>query len=586
MVEEAATMKFKGTAWMAAGFLSLVLYYFFVDLPAEQKENTKKERAEKLLPLDAEKVVEFSLSRNDSSITLRRNDPHSWSLTHPLSATGDSAEVETFLSEIGSLKKTRVVENNPKDLSIYGLSSPFIKIHFKFENKSEETLLVGNESPMGGHLYFKRENQPPVMLAATSKSRFEKSVYTFRDKSLLHFSAGNIRRIQITRKNDPLEFKKNDEGWKISEPVGAQGDKDAIMNFLQSIQFSKVQEFIDEDPPSPEPYGLKHPKLKLALENEKGEIHTLALGNPKEDKGYFGKINDAPNIVMIGTKLFETLSQKVVAFLDKTLFEFEEKEILELSLRSKNETIHMVREKDDKWGIQSPIKTAADLSTINSLLFDLKEAKITEFIKISLDIPEVFGLITPQKSLTLKMKDRKTSTLEFGNQTSDGKQVFAKRQDESTVFLISQKVVNKLFRNLYDLRNKKLLEFESTEVNKIGIKTPNELFELMKRDTEWNLEKPEKIKTQHIGHDLIWTLKGLEFKSIIDPPLPENLAGLDTPAITISLWGSDQREVATLKIGKFLDKEQEYIAQTGNQQYRIKNKYIDSIPLSIEKFKP
>ncbi|HIE80205.1 MAG TPA: hypothetical protein EYQ03_06075 [Nitrospinaceae bacterium] len=41
-------MKFKGTALMSAVFLSLVLFYFFVDLPAEQKEKIEKERAEKI----------------------------------------------------------------------------------------------------------------------------------------------------------------------------------------------------------------------------------------------------------------------------------------------------------------------------------------------------------------------------------------------------------------------------------------------------------------------------------------------------------------------------------------------------------
>ena len=38
-------MKFQGTALMSAVFLGLVLYYFFVDLPSEQKEKVEKERA-------------------------------------------------------------------------------------------------------------------------------------------------------------------------------------------------------------------------------------------------------------------------------------------------------------------------------------------------------------------------------------------------------------------------------------------------------------------------------------------------------------------------------------------------------------
>jgi len=579
-------MKFQGTAMMAAVFLSLGLYYFFVDLPAGQKEEAEKERSEKILPLEVEQVLEFSLTGTGDPIALKRKAPHSWKLIRPLSASGDSAEVETFLSEIENLKKTRVVEENPKDLSIYGLSAPLLKIHFKFENKKEETLLFGDESPMGGNLYIKRESHPAVMMAPASRSQFEKSVYNFRDKTLLNFSTGTIKHIQIISEKKNLELKKKGEVWEISGDVDAQGDKDAIMNFLQSIQFSRVREFVDENPDSLEPYGLNPPALKLILESEQGEIHTLYLGNPKGEKGYFGKINDSKNIVLVDPKLFDALSQKAVEFLDKTLLAFEEKEILELSLRSKNETLRMVRGESNHWDILSPVKTTADLSTINSLLFDLKEARIAEFIKISLDIPKTFGLDAPRKSFSLKMKDGKTWTLQLGNETSDGQQVFASRSGESTVFSISKEAVNKLFRSLHDLRNKKLLEFKNDEVNKILIKTSDKLFELRKKESEWHLEKPEQIKTGHIGRDLIWTLKGLEFNSIVTPPLSENLAGLDAPLFTISLWKNAQEEIATLTVGKLFEPEQEYVVQTGNRQYRVKHKFLGSIPLNLKKFTP
>ena len=147
-------------------------------------------------------------------------------------------------------------------------------------------------------------------------------------------------------------------------------------------------------------------------------------------------------------------------------------------------------------------------------------------------------------------------------------------------------MVNKLFRSLHDLRNKKLLKFKSEEVNKILIKTSDKLFELKKKGSEWRLEKSEKIKTKHIGHDLIWTLKGLEFNSIVTPPLPENLTGLDVPLFAISLWKNELEEVAALKVGKLFDQEQEYIVQTGNQQYRVKNKFLEAIPIELEKFMP
>ena len=577
-------MKFRGTALMAAVFLGLVLYYFFVDLPAEQKEKNEQEQAEKLIPLEAEKIVEFSLTGKGEHIALKREALHNWKLTLPFSASGDSTEAEAFISEIASLKKTRTVEEHPKDLSIYGLSSPFLKIHFKFENKKEETLLIGNESPLGGHLYFKRGSQSAVMMAASSQSSFEKSIYSFRDKTLLNFNTSSIQHIQILREKNPLELKKTGEVWRISGDIRAQGDKDAIMNFLQAIQFSRVTEFVEEAPDSMEPYGLNPPKLKLVLDFDDGS-QTLSLGNLKEGKGYFGRINDSKNIILVGTRVFEVLSQKTVDFLDKTLFEFEEKEILQLSLQSKSETIRVIREKNDSWNIQSPIKTAADLSTVNSLLFDLKEAQITKYIKISMDTPESFGLDNPQKSFSLKIKNSKNWTLQLGNQSADGQQIFAQWTGQQTVFSISKEVVDKLFRSLHDLRNKKILRLESAEVNKVLIQTPENLFELRKNGPQWSLEKPEKIKTDHIGNDLVWTLKGLEFSSIITPPLPANLSGLDSPSFTLRIFKNNEEEIATLKVGKFFVPEQEYLVETGNLQYRVKSKSLESIPLSLDKFK-
>ena len=576
-------MKFKGTVFMAAVFLTLIVYYFFVDLPAEQKEKIAKEHAEKLIPIEEKKVVEFSLTSNGEPIYLKRKAQHKWGLIRPLPAPGDSTEVESFISQIKSLKKIRVVEEQPKDLSIYGLNPPYAKIYFKFENKSEETLLVGNETPLGGSLYFKRGNRPSVLMAASSQSHFEKSTYSFRDKTLLNFNTGSIQRIKVLRETNSLEFKKTDETWEILGDIRRQGDKDTIMNFLQSIQFSRVKEFINENPDALEPYGLSAPKLKLILENDK--THVLSLGNLKEGKGYFARVSDSKNIVLVEPRLFEILSQKTVEFLDKTLLEFKEKDILELVLQSENETIRITQGDNNSWNIISPIKTSTDLSTINSLLFDLKEAKINDFIKTSKDTDETFGLNIPRRSLSIKEKASRTWTLQLGNQSNDGQWVFAKRASEPNVFSISKKVVNKLFRSLHELRNKKLLKFSSDEVNKILIETPDKLFELNKSQSQWSLIRPEVIKTEHIGNDLIWALKGLEFHSTVTPSLAANISGLNKPSFTIRLFKNGQEKVATLRVGKLFEPEQEYLVETGNLQYRVKSKFLDSIPLSLGKFK-
>ena len=123
--------------------------------------------------------------------------------------------------------------------------------------------------------------------------------------------------------------------------------------------------------------------------------------------------------MLVEPRLFEILSQKTVDFLDKTLLEFKEKDILEMVLHSENETIRITQGDNNSWNIISPIKTSTDLSTINSLLFDLKEAKINDFIKTSKDTDETFGLSIPRRSLSIKEKASRTWTLQLGNQSND-----------------------------------------------------------------------------------------------------------------------------------------------------------------------
>ena len=125
-------MKFKGTAWMLAVFFILGIYYFLVDLPGEKKKAKENEIAGKVLYFKTADDKEFSLIKADQTITLQQSPENTWTLTQPLKAKGDKPESESFLSEIENLEKSRVVENNPKDLVQYGLQNPAIKIHFKF----------------------------------------------------------------------------------------------------------------------------------------------------------------------------------------------------------------------------------------------------------------------------------------------------------------------------------------------------------------------------------------------------------------------------------------------------------------------
>ncbi len=573
---------------MMAVFLGLGLYYFLVDLPAEKKKKQEKEIAEKILPLEAANVTEFSLIKKDQTISLQRNPKETWSLSQPLNTSGDYSEAESFLSDLEGLKKSRVVENNPKDLSTYGLDSPSIKIHLRFKTDKEETLLLGNESPMGGKIYLKLESDKAVFLAATSKANFDKPVFHFRDKTIFNFSSGSITQIKIERTENPFSLTREKEEWKVSSQIAAKADKDSVMSFLQALQFARVKEFEDDNPESLEIFGLDKPATALILENEDKKTFSLELGLPKSSSTYYAKLSGKPGVFLVDKNFYDTLAKKNVDFLLKTLIEFEEKEVAELTIQNKNEKIKITRIDKDQWEIKEPQKTAADPATLRSLLFDLKEAELTEFIKLSLDAQDAFGLNKPKRSFSVKMNNGESTDIQFGNTTLDGKQFFAQRTGESTVFSVSEETAKKLFRSFHELRNKKLFHFETEGINKILIETQQTQFALQKSGASWSMLKPEKMKIKEfLGNDLVWAMKGLEFQTLVEPSLPLDSLGLAPPSYKISLWKSESEKIAELHVGNLDDKSQEHyvLAADKSVPYRVKKKYLGAIPLELQKFK-
>jgi hypothetical protein len=583
-VEATGIMKFKGTAAMLVAFFSLGIYYFLIDLPAEKRKIQEKNIAEKILPLEAANVSDFSLIKKNQTITLQKNADNIWKLSEPLEAVVDNPEAESFLTKIEALKKSRVVESDPKNLSQYGLDTPALKIHIKFKDGKEETLLLGDDSPMGGTIYLKLESNPSVLLAKTSKTNFDKSAFYFRDKTIFNFSSGSIIQIQIKRKEHPLNLVREKENWKVSSENRA--DKDVVLAFLRTIQFARVKEFVNEKPDSLEPFGLTKPTTTLILTDEKKKNYAIDIGIT--EKGTYGKKQNASGIFKVDTKFQNTLKKRDLDFLLKTLFEFEEKNAAEIKIQSNNKTVIAKKLDTDSWVINSPKETPADMATIRSLLFDLKEAKITEFIKLSTVASESFGLDKPKRSFSLKLGDKNSIDVLFGNTNRNGDQVFAKRIGESAVFSVSNEVTKKLFRSFHELRNKKLFKFETEDVNKIVIETKQTLFEMQKSGSTWSLLKPEKMEIKEfLGNDLLWAMKEMEFESITETGIVPKSAGLVTPSYKVSLWKSKSVKFAELHVGNIdPDSQQNYAQIDGKKSYyRIKKKYLDSLPLELSRFK-
>ncbi|NIQ01273.1 MAG: DUF4340 domain-containing protein, partial [Nitrospinaceae bacterium] len=162
----------------------------------------------------------------------------------------------------------------------------------------------------------------------------------------------------------------------------------------------------------------------------------------------------------------------------------------------------------DRWRLVRPEPLPADTATVNSLLFDLRDAKVETFIKTAITDPALFGLAKPSQSLEVSFQDGDSWSLDLGHKTGSGDAYFGRRSGEKIVFKLGKETVEKIFRSLHDLKDKKLLRFDKEQVSRVSVEYPHQTFELIKEGDAWNLRRPEAIEDiePFLGNDLLWTL--------------------------------------------------------------------------------
>jgi hypothetical protein len=292
-------MKFKGTVLLVATFIGIVLYYFLIDIPAEKLKTEEKNRSEKVLPFELEYVKEISIINKETTISLKRSGKDEWEMTKPLQAKGDSAEVTTFLSFLNNLNFVRVVEALPKDLSIFGLDVPYLKVILSMKNGVTMGLRVGDNHPMGNKVYLARLNEKQVLTASISKSSLDRKTYDLRDKTILSFKTPQIKKLKLIRSGKTLALEKKGKSWQLlGGEITAKGDKRKIEKLLKTIRTAHIEQFIEQhkDQTSLE---FKNPQITLILtESETNTPLTLLVGE-KSEQGFYAKTLAKKNAFII-----------------------------------------------------------------------------------------------------------------------------------------------------------------------------------------------------------------------------------------------------------------------------------------------
>ena len=152
----------------------------------------------------------------------------------------------------------------------------------------------------------------------------------------------------------------------------------------------------------------------------------------------------------------------------KKLFPFEKDAITAITLSRSNSTIAL-QKNDDMWNLVQPIEVKADKNTAESLASDFGSAKVERSLESNPIDWKAFGLERPGIKVMLTTKNNKTFNVDFGDKDFNDSSVFAKIPGQEKILILPSSLLTNAEKNLFDFRDKVVLNFDKDQVNELKI---------------------------------------------------------------------------------------------------------------------
>ena len=255
-----------------------------------------------------------SLVKIETPVMTLEKIGETWQLVS-LNGERPAREIELNLRQIQRLTNflatvwvERTVDEEPADLSVYGLDETSFRTTVTDSEGNKAEYIVGNMTPSRDQYYAMEEGDPKVYaIASYSAENLMVTLDKIREKTLFQtfeLKALNSFRLETPQTTIEIHAKPEsvmpyldtifslfilDSPYKI--PRGVDGT--ALDKLLAVFKNLEIDEFVDDNPASLNPYGLDKPS-RILLQTTDASL-DLEIGNPVDGKRY-AKLAGAPGV--------------------------------------------------------------------------------------------------------------------------------------------------------------------------------------------------------------------------------------------------------------------------------------------------
>lgn len=245
-------------------------------------KQAKDLRDKTILDFKDDDVLAIDIQRPGDKARVERKDS-TWEVS-PGPYPADDSAIQTYLSSLRSSRAVEFPDDNPADLTPYGLLLPSLEVHVRFKDDRETVLRFGTELPTK-NVYAQSSLRPTVYEVGEYTYRnLVKSARDLRDKTILTFDADDLQTAIVTRDSGPsYKLVRKDDAWSV-EGVEGKPKPDVINEWIGDLSDLKGYEIAADNAEDLAAFSLDTPRLRIELIGKDNQtIGTVLFGQKQQE---------------------------------------------------------------------------------------------------------------------------------------------------------------------------------------------------------------------------------------------------------------------------------------------------------------
>lgn len=298
---------------------------------------------------------------------------------------------------------------------------------------------------LGGGVFLQKQKQR-ADLAAHS---LEGEAASLPKIAITEDDLKKIDKVEITKPSeteggkaeDIVLVKKGDEDWDLEKPVSAKAGASNVKSMIDNLKRLEVKELIDSKKDSYTKYKLTDDKALHTVFYKGKDVAFDAYFGEDGSRGQMTRLPGKDAVYAVKGYSSYLFNRDSKAWREKTIFKFEDKDLVKIGLENENGTFSFEKSGDDWKAEYAKPKSKAfkdlekfDKTKLQSLISAYKSLTAADFGDDKK--PEDVGLAPPKATLTFDMKEGTAKyVVTFGNVESSNR--WAKRNGSDEIFNVS-----------------------------------------------------------------------------------------------------------------------------------------------------